>query len=179
MRKLLLVTAFLALGLAPFAVSAVNAHGASGGGVTVSHPWLRATPAGATVGVAFMEIKTDAGTADRLIAAESAVAGRVEIHGHIRDGDVIKMRRLENIDLKGGDAHVLKPGGDHVMLFDLKAPLKEDDLVKLTLIFEKAGRIEVEGTVEPAGAMGPHGMDHQPGHGDEKSGHDVDHSGHH
>ena len=58
---------------------------------------------------------------------------------------------------------VLKPGGYHIMLMDLKQPLKEGDLLKLTLVFEKAGEIEVEATVEPIGAKGPHGFDSQPG----------------
>jgi periplasmic copper chaperone A len=67
--------------------------------------------------------------------------------------------------------------GDHVMLFDLKQPLKEGDLLKMTLIFEKAGPIEVEASIEPIGAKGPHGTDSQPTSGDEKAG-KGEHSGH-
>ena len=63
------------------------------------------------------------------------------------------------ISLKPGASTVLKPGGYHLMLTDLKAPLKEGDLLKITLVFEKAGEIEVEATVEPIGATGPHGFD--------------------
>lgn len=146
-----------------------TAHEATKGGVTVLHPWARATPGGAKVGAAYLEIKTDAKTADKLIAAKSPVSNRVEIHTHIHEGDVMKMRKVDAIPVAAGKSHVLKPGGDHVMLMDLKAPLKEGDLVKLTLVFEKAGEIEVEATVEPIGAKGPHGMDHQPGH-------EMDHS---
>lgn len=152
-----------------------SAHEATSKGVTVSHPWLRATPAGSKTGVAFMQISADDKTTDKLIAAASPVSGRVELHTHIMDGDVMKMRQVESIEIKAGQSHVLKPGGDHVMLFELKQPLAEGDLVKLTLTFEKAGPIEVEGTVEPAGAMGPHGMDHQPGAEDMP---DMHHSGH-
>lgn len=162
-------------------IAAVSAHEATSKGVTIAHPWTRATPGGATVGAAFLEIKTDKGVTDKLLSASSPAAGRVEIHTHIMDGDVMKMRRVDFIDLKDGQSHVLKPMGDHIMLFDLKQPLKEGDLVKLELTFEKAGPIALEATVEPAGAMGPHGMDHQPGHeaheghdhgGEAKSGHD-------
>ncbi len=64
--------------------------------------------------------------------------------------------------IKGGKSVVLKPGGYHVMLLDLKKPLKEGDLLNFTLTFEKAGDIEVEATVEPIGAKGPHGFDSQP-----------------
>ena len=73
------------------------------------------------------------------------------------------MRRVEGIALGAGKSVVLKPGGYHVMLMQLKQPLKEGDLVKLTLVFEKAGPIEVDATVEPVGATGPHGFDSQPG----------------
>lgn len=172
-----LVAALVVLGAQP-----VPAHEYAAKGVSVAHPWARATPKGAPVGAAYLEIKTDAKTADRLIGAKSAVAGRVEIHTHIHEGDVMKMRRVDAIELKAGSAHVLKPSGDHVMLLDLKQPLKEGDLLKLTLIFEKAGEIEVDATIEPIGAKGPHGMDHQPGHeGMDHSKMDhskMDHSGH-
>jgi periplasmic copper chaperone A len=149
------VAAVAAAGLA-------EAHEVSNKGVVVSHPWLRATPGGATVGAAFMEIRTDKGVTDRLISASSPVAGRVEVHTHTMEGDVMKMRKVDALDLKAGESHILKPMGEHMMLFDLKQPLKEGDLVRLQLTFEKAGVLEIDGSVEPVGANGPHGMDHQP-----------------
>lgn len=159
------------------AITPASAHEATSKGVTVAHPWARATPGGATVGVAFMEIRTDKGVTDRLIGAASPAAGRVEVHTHIMDGDVMKMRRVEAVDLKEGSSLILKPMGEHLMLFDLNAPLKEGDLVKIQLKFEKAGTIDIEGTVEPAGAMGPHGMDHQPG-SEDSAGAEGQNSGH-
>ena len=161
---------YLGLAAAIFVAGPLAAHEVSSKGVTVAHPWTRATPGGATVGAAFLELRTDKGVTDKLLSASSPVAGRVEVHTHILDGDVMKMRRIDALPLKGGASHVLKPMGDHIMLFDLKQPLKEGDTVKLTLTFEKAGAIEVEGSVEPAGAMGPHGFDGQPGAPAEKSG---------
>jgi periplasmic copper chaperone A len=156
-----------------FLVGTVSAlaHESSNAGVTVAHPWARATPGGATIGAAFLEIKTATGVDDTLLSIASPVAGRVELHTHIRDGDVMKMRRVEKLPLKAGGSTVLKPHGDHVMLMDLKAPLKEGDLIKLVLTFAKAGPLEIEATVEPIGAMGPHGMDHQPGTGNDDSAH--------
>lgn len=143
-------------------------------GVTISQPWVRATPGGSTLTAAFMEIKAGAGVSDSLVAASSPAAGRVEIHTHIKDGDVMKMRRLESLDLKPGETRVLAPSGDHFMLFDLKAPLKVGDAIKLTLTFENAGPVEVEAKVEPIGAMGPNmgpqGADAQPGPDGQKSG---------
>jgi copper(I)-binding protein len=142
---------------------AAHAHEYSAKGVSVLHPWARATPGGATVGAAYLEIKTGAGTSDRLIGAKSPVAGRAEIHTHIAEGDVMRMRRVEALPLPPGKSHVLAPSGDHVMLFDLERPLKEGDSIKLTLVFEKAGEIEVDASVEPLGAKGPHGFEGQPG----------------
>jgi hypothetical protein len=153
----LAIAVTLAAALAP---AAVHAHGASAGGVTVAHPWARATPGGATVGAAYMEITAAAGAGDRLVSASSPVAGRVELHTHTHDGGVMRMRKVDAIAIPPGGSAVLKPMGDHVMLIDLKQPLKEGDLVAIRLVFEKAGAIDVEATVEPLGAMGAHGMGH-------------------
>lgn len=144
-------------------VAPVAAHEFAGGSVTVAHPWARATPGGAKVGVAFFEMKAGAGKGDRLIAASSTVAGGAELHNHIMEGGIARMRRVDAIPIAGGRSVVLGPSGYHVMLTDLRQPLKEGDLIKLSLQFEKAGKIEVDATVEPIGAMGPHGFDHQPG----------------
>ncbi len=66
-----------------------SSHEATSKGVTVAHPWARATPGGATVGAAFMEIRTDKGVTDRLISVASPVAGRAEVHTHIMDGNAM------------------------------------------------------------------------------------------
>lgn len=155
--------AILAIALLLIAIGVASAHEYSAKGVTVAHPWARATPGGAKVGGAYLEIKAAAGKSDRLVGARSPAAGAVEIHNHINEGGIVKMRRIDAIALKPGASLILKPGGYHLMLTDLKAPLKEGDLLKLTLVFEKAGDIEVEATVEPIGATGPHGFDRQPG----------------
>src|SRR5262249_19907691 len=126
---------------------------------------------GVKVGGAFLEIKAAAGKGDRLIAARTPVAGSAEIHSHTMDGGVVRMRRVDGVAIAGGKSVVLAPGSYHIMLVDLKQPLKEGALVKLTLGFEKAGDIEVDATVEPIGAMGPHGFDHQPGTKAEAGGH--------
>jgi len=161
----LLVLALLLVG-----IGGATAHEFTAGGVTVTHPWARATPGGAKVGAAYLEMKAAKGKGDRLTAVRSPVAGAAELHSHTMEGGIARMRRVDAIAVPGGKSVVLKPGGYHVMLVDLKAPLKEGDLLKFTLVFEKAGEIEVEATVEPIGAMGPHGFDHQPGHAPEKTG---------
>lgn len=160
----------LAVALLLVAIGVATAHEYSNKGVTVAHPWARATPGGAKVGGAYLEIKAAAGRRDRLVGARSPAAGAVEIHNHVNEGGIARMRRVDAIALKPGASLVLAPGGYHLMLTDLKAPLKEGDLLKLTLVFEKAGEIEVEATVEPIGATGPHGFDRQPGQPAEKTG---------
>jgi periplasmic copper chaperone A len=154
--------AILAIAMLLIVVGAAVAHEYSAKGVTVAHPWARATPGGATVGVAFLEMKAARGQGDRLVSASSPAAGAVEIHNHVMEGGVAKMRRVEAIAVPGGKSVVLKPSGYHLMLTDLKAPLKEGDLIKITLVFEKAGAIDLEATVEPIGATGPHGFTEQP-----------------
>lgn len=149
-----------------------TAHEYSAKSVTASHPWARATPPGATVGAAYVSISASKAGADTLIAARAAVAGRVEIHTHKHEDGIMKMQQIERLPVAAGTSVVLKPSGDHIMLMDLKKPLVEGDLLAMTLVFEKAGEITVEATVEPIGAKGPHGMDHQPGsdggHGEHK-----------
>ena len=123
------------------------------GGITVTAPWTRATPGGAKVAGAFLEIRAEPGVEDKLIAVKSPAAGVVEIHDHVNEAGVMKMRRLEALPIKGTQAVVLKPGGLHMMLMDLKAPLKEGDVVAFTLVFEKAGELQIEAPVAKIGAM--------------------------
>ena len=136
-------------------LTAAAAQDVTSKGITVSQPWARATPGGATVGGAFLEIKAAPGVADRLVAVKSPVAGTAELHNHIMEGGVAKMRRVDDIKVPAGGSVSLKPGGYHVMLIDLKQPLKQGDSVPLTLVFDKAGPVEVEAKVAPIGAMGP------------------------
>jgi copper(I)-binding protein len=154
----------LLIALLLIAVGYATAHEYTSKTVTVAYPWARATPGGAKVGGAYLEIRAAAGgRGDRLIAAKSPVAGSAELHNHIMENGVARMRRVDAIAVPAGKSVILKPGGYHLMLTDLKAPLKEGDRLKLTLVFEKAGEIEVEATVEPIGATGPRGFAHQPG----------------
>jgi periplasmic copper chaperone A len=97
-------TAFAAA-LLTLASAAALAHEVTSKGVTVAHPWARATPEGSTVGAAYMEVKTADGTTDKLLSATSPVAGRVEIHTHAMEGDVMKMRKVDAVELTAGKSH--------------------------------------------------------------------------
>jgi periplasmic copper chaperone A len=118
----------------------------------VSNPFARATPPGARVAGAFMSIANQGKEADRLVSASSPVAGVVEIHEMAMDGGMMKMRAIKGIDVKPGTTVELKPGGYHVMLEDLKQPLKQGEQIPVLLTFEKAGTVEIKVRVEPMGA---------------------------
>jgi copper(I)-binding protein len=122
--------------------------------VSVERPWTRATPPGAKVGAGFMQLR-NAGAADRVVGASSPVAGSVEMHITVRDGDVMKMREVKSFEVPAGGSFELKPGGAHLMLLSLKRPLKKGEKVPLTLKLEKGGEMKVELSVEEMGARQP------------------------
>jgi copper(I)-binding protein len=122
--------------------------------VVVTDPWVRGTVAGQKATGAFMQLKsaTDAG----LVGAASPVAGIVEVHEMKMEGGMMKMNAVDRLPLPAGKTVELKPGGYHVMLMDLKQPLKEGETVPVTLTFEdKAGKkqtVEVKAPVRPLAA---------------------------
>ena len=122
--------------------------------VSVEKPWSRATPPGAKVGAGLMRLR-NAGAADRVVGAASPVAGSVEMHITVRDGDVMRMREVTSFEVPAGGSFELKPGGAHLMLVDLIRPLKKGEKVPLTLRLEKGGELKIELTVEELGARQP------------------------
>ncbi|MBS1216062.1 MAG: hypothetical protein H6R20_1036 [Proteobacteria bacterium] len=127
--------------------------------VEVKDPWARATAPGQKAGGVFMQLKSAGGGA--LVAAESPAANVVEIHEMAMEGNVMRMRAIPKLDLPAGQTVELKPGGYHVMLIDLKAPLKKGDMVPVKLKVQgkdgKPAEIEVKAEVRDmgAGASGP------------------------
>lgn len=122
--------------------------------VSVEQPWTRATPPGAKVGAGFMRLR-NAGAADRVVGASSPMAGRVEMHVTLREGDVVKMREVKSFEVPAGGSFELKPGGAHLMLVDLKRQLKKGEKVPLTLKLGKGGELKLELSVEEMGARQP------------------------
>lgn len=145
--------AFTLLAALPLAATPAAAHEFKAGDITVERPWTRATTV--QTGAAYMTLRTVGKTADRLLKASSPDAERVEIHTMAMDGGVARMREIPGLDVKPGAGTQLKPGGYHLMLIGLRRPLREGESVKLTLTFERAGNVDVEATVEKAGAPGP------------------------
>jgi copper(I)-binding protein len=110
----------------------------------IEKPWTRATAPGAKVGGGYMLIRNQGATADKLVSASSPAAGKVELHVHVNDGGVMKMREVPGYDVPAKGSFELKPGGAHLMFMNLKAPFKEGDKVPVTLKFEKAGEVKAE-----------------------------------
>lgn len=124
-------------------------------GIQVIDPYARTARPGAPTGAVYMVLENKGDTADRLLAAESPVAQIVQIHRHIEEDGVMRMRQLANgIPLAPGDRHELARGGDHVMLMGLTGTLSDGDTIPLTLIFEKAGEITFDVPLDSARGQG-------------------------
>ncbi|MDO9313635.1 MAG: copper chaperone PCu(A)C [Burkholderiaceae bacterium] len=130
-----------------FAALGTSAHSFKVGAIDIGHPYARPTHPGQQVGAGYLKL-TNQGAADRLMSATSPAATSVEMHTMTMEGDVMKMRQVDAIDLPDRQTVELKPGGYHLMLMGLKAPLKAGDKLPLTLKFEKAGEVVVTVNVE-------------------------------
>lgn len=149
-RRSLLAAAFVLTALP------ATAHDYKLGTLEIATPWTRATAPTAKAGGGFMTITNKGSTADRLIAARSAASAKVEIHEMKMDGSVMRMRELEKgLEIPPGATVALKPGGFHLMFMELRAPFAVNGKVPVTLVFEKAGSIDVEMKVEAMGAGAP------------------------
>lgn len=142
---------------------AVNALAAD---ITVSDAWARASAGMMGAGGAFMTIK-NAGAEDTLVDAKAGVSKTVELHTHIMDGNVMKMRKVEGgIPVPAHGEQKLEPGSYHVMFMGLNAPLEEGQIFPLTLTFKSGQEVTVDVTVKAAGSMGMgNAPDAMAGHG--------------
>ena len=124
------------------------------GAIVVEAPWSRATPGGAKVASGYMRIVNRGSEPDRLIGGTTTVAGRFELHESSTVDGVARMTPVAGgLMIKPGESVELKPGGLHVMLADLKGPLKEGDVISGTLVFEKAGTVAVQYRIGGIGAQ--------------------------
>lgn len=143
------------------AVSALTLPALAGeakvGSIEITQAWARATPARAPVGGAFVTIANSGADADSLVAAAADVSKTVELHTHLRDGDVMRMVAVDKVDVPAGQTVAMGPGGYHIMLIGLNAPLKEGTSFPMELTFAKAGKVTVIVDVQPVGAMGAMG----------------------
>ena len=163
MRKFALTLAALAAIALPAAHSAqAEGHAKkthTAGDITVSDHWTRAMPPAAAVGGGFMVITNAGSEPDRLVGLSTPRAGHGEVHEMKMDGGVMKMRELaDGLEIPAGGSVTLEPGGYHVMFMNVEDGFKEGEMIPVTLIFEKAGELEI---MMPAG---PVGSKMHPGH---------------
>lgn len=142
-------------------------------GMHIHDVYARSNGQAGGAGAVFLMIHNNTETDDRLVAAASDIAAKVELHTHKESADgVMQMMQIEGgVPLPAGEMHEFARGGDHVMLMGLTRKLEDGDTFPLTLTFEKAGAITVEAVVDNKRKPGEGMMDHS-GHGD------MDHSKH-
>lgn len=132
------------------------------GDLRIEQPWARASIGQAKTGAAYLTLNNGGEAVDRLLSVATPAAKRAGLHTHLMDAGVMKMRPVEAIEVAPGAPTVLRPGGLHVMLMGLAAPLMEGESFPLTLTFEQAGAVEVEVRIQGIGAMEPK-MEHKHG----------------
>lgn len=135
-----------------FLAGSVHAHDYRIGAIEIDHPYARSTAPGQRNGSAYLKLRNGGTSRDRLVAVSSPAAASVEVHTMRMDGDVMRMRELEGVELAAGAAIEMKPGAEHLMLIGLKQPLKVGESIEMTLEFEKAGRQTVQVRIEAAAA---------------------------
>jgi copper(I)-binding protein len=128
------------------------------GSIHISTPWARATPKGAATGAAYMTVTNNGTASDRLNCVSDDASAQCQIHSMIMENGVMIMRPVEGgLEIKPGETVTLAPGGFHIMLLDLKAPLEQGKTLKAKLKFDHAGPVDVEFPIAAVGAPGPGG----------------------
>jgi hypothetical protein len=146
--------------LAVLFAAPARAEEVKAGDLVITQAWSRATPGGAKVGGGYLTIENRGSAPDRLVGGSADVADRVQIHEMAMNNGVMTMRPLDKgLAIEPGKTVRLAPGGYHLMLFDLKSPLKQGDKLPVTLEFEKAGKVTLSLDVQGVGAQGPAGAD--------------------
>ena len=141
-----LILAALSLSLPAFAGTAADE-------VHVNNPYVRAVPAMMKNSAAFMSLHNTGGVDHAIVAASTASAEVVELHTHTKDGNVMRMRRVDAITLKAGDTTVLQPGGLHIMLLGLTGALSPETSIDLELTFADGSRKAIVAPVRKVDGM--------------------------
>ncbi len=143
------------LALACLLAQVAGAHEYTHGSLTIGHPWSRPTMPGMPMGVAYLSITNRSKAADALIAASTPAAAKVEFHETRIDDGMARMRPLTEIVIGPGKTVKIQPGGIHLMLVGLEAPLELGKSIPLTLEFRAAGKVTVELAIESPDAAPP------------------------
>jgi hypothetical protein len=153
MKQLSLFAASLLFSAGVFAAAADN--------VSVQDPYVRLAPPNAPATGAFMVIRNNGDKDVKVLKADNPVSRATELHTHLNEGGVMKMRPVPAIDIKAKGEAALKPGGLHIMMIDLKAPMKEGDVVPITLSFDDGSSKQVDAKVVRPMAAGMPAMEHK------------------
>jgi periplasmic copper chaperone A len=155
MRMLLMATTVIAC----FINATAMATDYKVGSLEIGSPRSRATPKGSQTAIGYMTIKNNGTTPDRLTGGSVDVADHFELHVTTIENGIARMRELSDIEIKPGQVVEFKPGGSHVMFVNLKHPLSKGEHINGTLVFERAGKVQIEYSVEGIGdQMSPSDM---------------------
>lgn len=120
---------------------------AAAGEIEVTDAWARATPPGAMNGAAYVALTNRGDAPDRLMGASGDIAGMIQLHDHVHEGGVLKMRPIDAVELPPGATVTLEPGGKHIMLMHLHQGLAPEQSFALTLEFETSAPATIDVTV--------------------------------
>ena len=119
------------------------------GGLEVGQAYAPVSIGAGKTGAIYFKIVNETETPDRLVSALTPVARKAEIHNHLMQDGVMKMRKVDGLEIAAGASVMFKPGGYHLMLFGLKEPLKEGGSIEVELTFERAGAMTLQVPVKP------------------------------
>ncbi|HAQ85390.1 MAG TPA: copper chaperone PCu(A)C [Pseudomonas sp.] len=149
---LLRLVTFLALGTACLSATAADQnhahHQMMGATPEATHVWSRAMPPSAPTGAVYFTLQNPGDAPDRLLGVHTPRAKKAELHTHVHEGDMMRMKQIDSIEVPAGGQVEFKPGSSHVMLFELSAPLAAGERFPLTLEFEHAGEVTVEVSIQ-------------------------------
>lgn len=142
----------LGLSVLLFAFSVADG-GAEQTSIQVENAWARESPPTVSNGAAYVTLTNTGNETDHLVAVSGNVAETIELHTHLMEDGVMKMRQVDDIEVSPEEQTILEPGGLHIMLIGLQAPLQAGQTFPLTLEFEKAGKMGIEVKVVKMGGM--------------------------
>jgi len=163
-----------------FAIVPANAQDATVGGLRISGGWVRESIGPAPTGAAYMDFHNTSARTITLTGATSPAADKVVLHATTRDGNVLRMRPIESLEIRPGETVSLAPGGHHFMFTGVKTPFRSGMSVALTLILSDGRTVTVAAPVRSiqGGAAQPHHGDHE-SHHDKAQGDNEHHGGAH
>jgi len=146
--RLLLIVLVVAIGVG------ATASAQSASRLVVTKPWARASILQSRPGVAYLTIRNNSASADRLLGVTSPLAGNISVHTSNMSNGVMTMRSIPGLKIKAGQEITMQPGGMHLMLTGLREPLRKGAQLPLVLEFETAGRLHVNASILSIAAQG-------------------------